>query len=62
MTREEFALFLKKLKNANDNGQDVDAIVKECEHRNVYFYNDGCIKKILASEKNQGIAKTSKIV
>mgnify|MGYP006385259833 FL=1 len=25
---------------------------KEYEHRNVYFYNDGCIKKILASEKN----------
>ena len=52
MTREEFAIFLKKLKTANDNGQDVDTIVKENEHRNVYFYNDGCIKKILASEKN----------
>ena len=26
--------------------------IKEYEHRNVYFYNDGCIKKILASEKN----------
>jgi hypothetical protein len=52
MTREEFAIFLKKLKTANDNGQDVDAIVKEHEHRNVYFYNDGSIKKILASEKN----------
>jgi len=52
MIREEFAQFLKKLKTANDNGQDIDAIVKENEHRNVYFYNDGCIKKILASEKN----------
>ena len=52
MIREEFAQFLKKLKTANDNGQDIDAIVKEYEHRNVYFYNDGCIKKILASEKN----------
>ena len=52
MTREEFANFLKQLKTANDNGQDIDAIVKEYEHRNVYFYNDGCIKKILASEKN----------
>ena len=52
MTREEFAIFLKKLKTANDNGHDVDAIVKGHEHRNVYFYNDGCIKKILASEKN----------
>ena len=52
MTREEFAIFLKKLKTANDNGQDIDAIVKENERRNVYFYNDGCIKKILASEKN----------
>ena len=52
MTREEFANFLKNLKTANDNGQDIDAIVKENERRNVYFYNDGCIKKILASEKN----------
>ena len=52
MTREEFAIFLKKLKTASDNGQNIDAIVKENEHRNVYFYNDGCIKKILASEKN----------
>ena len=52
MTREEFAIFLKKLKTANDNGQDIGAIVKEHEHRNVYFYNDGSIKKILASEKN----------
>ena len=52
MIREEIAQFLKKLKTANNNGQDVDAIVKENEHRNVYFYNDGCIKKILASEKN----------
>ena len=52
MTREEFANFLKQLKTANDSGQDIDAIVKEHEHRNVYFYNDGCIKKILASEKN----------
>ena len=52
MIREEFAQFLKNLKTANDNGQDIDAIVKEHEHRNVYFYNDGCIKKILASEKN----------
>ncbi len=52
MIREEFAIFLKKLKTANDNGQDIGAIVKEHEHRNVYFYNDGSIKKILASEKN----------
>ncbi len=52
MTREEFAGFLAKLRNARDNDQDLDAIVKENEHRNVYFYNDGCIKKILASEKN----------
>ena len=52
MTREEFAVFQHKLKNADDNGLDLDAIVKEYEHRNVYFYNDGCIKKILASEKN----------
>ena len=52
MTREEFAVFQHKLKNADDNGLDLDAIVKEYEHRNVYFFNDGCIKKILASEKN----------
>ena len=52
MTREEFAVFQRKLKNADDDGLDLDTIVKEYEHRNVYFYNDGCIKKILASEKN----------
>ena len=49
MTREDFAEFLGKLK---EKGQDIDAFVKKFEHRNVYFYNDGCIKKILASEKN----------
>ena len=52
MKRDEFAEFLGKLKETNDNGQDIDAFVKKYEHRNVYFYNDGCIKKILASEKN----------
>lgn len=52
MTRDEFAAFQRKLKNADDDGLDLDTIVKEYEHRNVYFYNDGCIKKILASEKN----------
>lgn len=52
MTREEFANFLTRLKTAKEAGQDLDAIVKEHEHRNVYFYNDACIKKILASEKN----------
>ena len=52
MNREEFAQFLGKLREINNNGGDVDAFVKEHEHRNVYFYNDGCIKKILASEKN----------
>ena len=52
MTREEFAGFQRKLKKADDNGLDLDTIVKEYEHRNVYFYNDGCIKKILACEKN----------
>ncbi|WP_405330962.1 PD-(D/E)XK nuclease family transposase [Fibrobacter sp.] len=52
MTREEFAVFQRKIKTADENGSDLDAIVKEYEHRNVYFYNDGCIKKILASEKN----------
>ena len=52
MIREEFAQFLGKLREINNNGGDIDAFVKEHEHRNVYFYNDGCIKKILASEKN----------
>jgi hypothetical protein len=52
MTREEFAEFLGKLKETKEKGNDIDAFVKEYEHRNVYFYNDGCIKKILASEKN----------
>ena len=52
MKRDEFAKFLGELKNVNDTGQDTDAFVKKYEHRNVYFYNDGCIKKILASEKN----------
>ena len=52
MIREEFAEFLKELRKINNNGGDVDAFVNEHEHKNVYFYNDGCIKKILASEKN----------
>ena len=52
MIREEFAEFLKELRKINDNGGDIDAFVKKYEHKNVYFYNDGCIKKILASEKN----------
>lgn len=52
MTREQFAKFLKELKNVKEKGQDIDAFVKAHEHENVYFYNDGCIKKILASEKN----------
>ena len=52
MKREDFAKFLGELRNVNDNEQDTDAFVKKYEHRNVYFYNDGCIKKILASEKN----------
>lgn len=52
MTREEFAEFLGNLKQTDEKGLDIDAFVKKYEHRNVYFYNDGCIKKILASEKN----------
>ena len=60
MEREEFAKFLKHLKEASDRKQDIDAIVKEHEHRNVYIYNDGCFKKIFASEKN--IALTTDLV
>ena len=52
MVREQFTDFLKELKNAKEYGQDVDAIVKAHERENVYFYNDKCIKKILANEKN----------
>ena len=43
---------MRKTLDTTNNGLDLDAIVKEYENRNVYFYNDGCIKKILASEKN----------
>jgi len=60
MTREEFAQFLDKLRDADKNGQDTDAIVKAYEKQNVYFYNDACIKKILASEKN--IALTTDLI
>lgn len=60
MEREEFAIFLKHLKEASDRKQDIDAIVKEHEHRNVYIYNDGCFKKIFASEKN--IALTTDLI
>ena len=60
MTREEFARFLDRLRNADKNGQDTDAIVKAHERQNVYFYNDACIKKILASEKN--IALTTDLI
>ena len=60
MTREEFAQFLDILRNADKNGQDTDAIVKSYERQNVYFYNDACIKKILASEKN--IALTTDLI
>ena len=60
MTREEFAQFLDKLRDADKNGLDTDAIVKAHEKHNVYFYNDACIKKILASEKN--IALTTDLI
>ena len=60
MTRDEFAKFLDKLRDADKNGQDCDAIVKAHEKHNVYFYNDTCVKKILASEKN--IALTTDLI
>lgn len=41
MKRDEFAQFLGELRKTNENGQDIDAFVKQYEHRNVYFYNDG---------------------
>lgn len=60
MIREEFARFLEKLRKADEKGEDTDAIVKSYEKHNVYFYNDACIKKILASEKN--IALTTDLI
>ncbi len=60
MTREEFARFLEKLRKADEKGENTDAIVKSYEKHNVYFYNDACIKKILASEKN--IALTTDLI
>ena len=50
MTREEFARFLKKLKDVKEKGQDIDAFVKKYEHRNVYFYNDGCTQFVFPRE------------
>lgn len=55
MTREEFAELLKKLRVANENGakpEDLDDILQPYADRNVYIYNDACIKKILASNEN----------
>ncbi|OWV07554.1 PD-(D/E)XK nuclease family transposase [Fibrobacter sp. UWH3] len=55
MTREEFAELLKKLRVANENGarpEDLDNIFQPYADRNVYIYNDACIKKILASNEN----------
>lgn len=55
MTRKEFAKFIDKLKEAENRGDDLDAIVKEHENENVYVYNDACFKKIFASEKNTAL-------
>ncbi|MCL4101453.1 hypothetical protein MMG03_001031 [Fibrobacter succinogenes] len=55
MTREEFAELLKKLRVENENGarpEDLDNIFQPYADRNVYIYNDACIKKILASNEN----------
>lgn len=60
MTKEKFAEFLLELRQANANGRDIDAIVKQHEHENAYIYNDGIFKKIFASEKN--IALTTDLV
>lgn len=60
MTREEFSDFLKKLKKTYDRGEDIDAFVKKHEHKNVYIYNDACLKKIFATEAN--IALTTDLI
>ena len=48
------------LKEADERGENLDAIIKEHENENVYIYNDGCFKKIFASVKN--IALTTDLV
>jgi len=60
MDRKQFARFIKLLKEANERGEDVDAIMKAYEHVNAYIYNDGVFKKIFASEEN--IALTTDLV
>lgn len=60
MDRKQFARFIKLLKEANERGEDVDAIMKAYEHQNAYIYNDGVFKKIFASEEN--IALTTDLV
>ena len=52
MNRERFAKFLEELREADEKGLDLDAIVKAHEHENAYIYNDCVFKKIFASEKN----------
>lgn len=55
MNREEFANLLKNIKNVHDKGgtpEDLDAFLLPYANRNVYFYNDACVKKILASQEN----------
>ena len=60
MNRKQFAELIRKLKEANKRGEDVDAIMKAHEHENAYVYNDGIFKKIFASEEN--IALTTDLV
>lgn len=52
MNRETFARFLGELKAVNDNGGDIDAFVKQYEHRNVYIYNDACFRRVFATPEN----------
>jgi hypothetical protein len=51
MTREEFARFLKKLKDVKEKGQDIDAFVKKYEHRNVYFITMVASRKFLPAKR-----------
>ncbi|MCQ2124480.1 MAG: Rpn family recombination-promoting nuclease/putative transposase [Fibrobacter sp.] len=52
MNRERFAWFLGELKAKNDNGEDIDAFVKQYENETVYIYNDACLRKIFATQAN----------
>ncbi len=55
MNREEFANLLKKIKEIHERGgspEKLDEFLRSYANRNVYLFNDACIKKILACQEN----------